>query len=260
MHQLLENIIAPYFEAKKRELSLPSSQVSIWKIDCWSVHRSKEFLAWMKKHHDNMTIIFCLTKLSIECSAHRDIVDEAVGQIQAGKAAHEIQLNTKVGVLRDRSVGWVVQAIHDIEDPTTITRAFKMCRVGDFNLSQASLTSAEALAALRHLPTENLTLYAALTQTSADTDSVTPAGDENLFRDVDVYGDCDLPLDVVAQYITSGGSSVPDLFSVGEDGSLARGDDAEKLDPEGETPAVLGRVQRKKIAVKCYQAPIWDDH
>jgi hypothetical protein len=139
MHQLVDDIIAPYFDAKKRELGLPSSQVSIWKIDCWSVHRSKEFLAWMKKHHDNITILFVpggctrvwqpldvgiqhLLKLSIKRSAHRDIVDEAVGQIKAGKAAYEIRLNTKVGVLHDRSVGWVVQAIDDIDNPTTITR------------------------------------------------------------------------------------------------------------------------------------------
>jgi hypothetical protein len=91
----------------------------------------------MKKHHDNITILFVpggctgvwqpldvgiqrLLKLSIKRSAHCDIVDEAVGQIKAGKAAHEIRLNTKVGVLRDRSVGWVVQAIDDIDDPTSI--------------------------------------------------------------------------------------------------------------------------------------------
>jgi hypothetical protein len=112
MHQLVDDIIAPYFDAKKRELRLPSLQVSIWKIDCWSMHRSKEFLTWMKKHHDNITILFIpggctgvwqrldvgiqrLLKLSIKHLAHRDIVDEAVGQIKAGKAAHEIRLNTK---------------------------------------------------------------------------------------------------------------------------------------------------------------------
>lgn len=48
MHDLVDDSIAPYFEAQKVELNLPSSQVSIWKIDCWSVHKSKIFLAWMK--------------------------------------------------------------------------------------------------------------------------------------------------------------------------------------------------------------------
>ncbi|KAJ7101748.1 hypothetical protein C8R44DRAFT_582586, partial [Mycena epipterygia] len=58
MHQLVDDIIAPYFEATKIELKLPASQVSIWKIDCWSVHKSKEFLAWMKLHHPNIIVIF----------------------------------------------------------------------------------------------------------------------------------------------------------------------------------------------------------
>jgi hypothetical protein len=63
-----------------------------------------------------------LLKLSVKRSAHRDIVDEALGQIQAGKPASEIKLNTTIGVLRDRSVGWIVQAVHDINDPAIIQK------------------------------------------------------------------------------------------------------------------------------------------
>jgi hypothetical protein len=139
MHQLVDEIIAPYFEAKKKELDLPSTQISIWKIDCWSVHKSKEFLAWMKENHENIVVLFVpggctgvwqpldvgiqrLMKLSIKRAAHRDIVDEAAGQIQAGLPPHEIKLNTTLPVLRDRSVGWIVQAIHDINDPAIITK------------------------------------------------------------------------------------------------------------------------------------------
>ncbi|KAJ7362495.1 hypothetical protein DFH08DRAFT_639504, partial [Mycena albidolilacea] len=58
MHLLVDDIIAPYFEATKLELGLPSSQISIWKIDCWSVHKSKEFLAWMKKNHPTIIVLF----------------------------------------------------------------------------------------------------------------------------------------------------------------------------------------------------------
>ncbi|KAJ7300525.1 hypothetical protein DFH08DRAFT_979579 [Mycena albidolilacea] len=93
-------------------------------------------------------------KLSVKRSAHRDIVDEALNQIQTGKPASEIKLNTTIGVLRDRSVGWIVQAIHDIKNPVTIQKAFEMCRIG---------TSPEALARLRHLREDNPELYAELT-------------------------------------------------------------------------------------------------
>ncbi|KAJ7038755.1 hypothetical protein C8F04DRAFT_1255677 [Mycena alexandri] len=106
MHVLVDDIIAPYFESTKVELGLPKSQVSIWLIDCWSVHKSKDFLAWMKKHHKNIIVLFVpggctgvwqpldvgiqrLLKLSVKCSAHCDIVEEALAQIAAGKVAHE---------------------------------------------------------------------------------------------------------------------------------------------------------------------------
>jgi hypothetical protein len=152
MRQLVNGIIAPYFEAAKKKLNLRPSQVSIWKIDCWSVHKSREFLDWMKKHHPNIVILFVpggctgvwqpldvgvqrLLKLSIKRSAHRDVVEEALQQIRAGKPPHEIKLDTTVGTLRDRSVGWVVQAIHDLDDVATITRVgsftFNFC--GIFN-------------------------------------------------------------------------------------------------------------------------------
>ncbi|KAJ7304728.1 hypothetical protein DFH08DRAFT_639352, partial [Mycena albidolilacea] len=58
MHLLVNLIIAPYFEAKKKELGLPPSQFSIWIIDCWSVHKSREFLDWMKVNHPTIIVLF----------------------------------------------------------------------------------------------------------------------------------------------------------------------------------------------------------
>ncbi|KAJ7020183.1 hypothetical protein C8F04DRAFT_890291, partial [Mycena alexandri] len=58
MHGLVDGVIAPYFEATKVELGLSSSQFSIWKIDCWSLHKSKEFMLWMKTHHPNIIVLF----------------------------------------------------------------------------------------------------------------------------------------------------------------------------------------------------------
>ncbi|KAJ7128792.1 hypothetical protein C8R43DRAFT_897066, partial [Mycena crocata] len=58
MHLLVDDIITPYFESAKKALGLPPSQSSIWKIDCWSVHKSKLFLKWMKDNHPNIIISF----------------------------------------------------------------------------------------------------------------------------------------------------------------------------------------------------------
>ncbi|KAE9391638.1 hypothetical protein BT96DRAFT_742201, partial [Gymnopus androsaceus JB14] len=60
MKSLVNKVIAPYFDSKKAELGIrkPEDQSSIWKIDCWSIHKSKEFLAWMKATHPNIIVIF----------------------------------------------------------------------------------------------------------------------------------------------------------------------------------------------------------
>ncbi|KAJ6464630.1 hypothetical protein C8R47DRAFT_69088 [Mycena vitilis] len=230
MHWLVNDIIAPYFDARKKELGLKPSQMSIWKIDCWSVHKSK-----------------------------------------SDKAPQEIRLDTTVGTLRDRSVGWIVQAIQDLSDPETVTHAFEMCRVGDWNLSQASLTSPEALAGLRALRTSNPALHASLTQT-AETDGFTmvddfdladggDAGSDDPYANVDVYDDCDIPLDIVAAHLSSRGSSVAANFVVDADGGIARSGDAEASDGEVEAEAVpLGRGQRKKTVSRRFQGPAWEEH
>jgi hypothetical protein len=61
-----------------------------------------------------------LNAISIKHSAHRDIVEEALRQIKAGKAALDIKLDTTVGTLCNQSVGWVAQTINDLNDPSVI--------------------------------------------------------------------------------------------------------------------------------------------
>ncbi len=58
MCAFVNNILAPYFERTKRELLLPPQQNSLWQIDVWSVHRSKEFRRWMHTNHPNIIVDF----------------------------------------------------------------------------------------------------------------------------------------------------------------------------------------------------------
>jgi hypothetical protein len=58
MQLLVNDIIAPYFDWKKEELELLSTQCSLWMIDCWSVHKSEEFCTWMKTVHPTIIISF----------------------------------------------------------------------------------------------------------------------------------------------------------------------------------------------------------
>lgn len=141
MQDLVNDIIAPYFETAKEELGLPPAQSSIWKIDCWSVHKSREFMDLMRKYHKNIIVIFvhggctgvwppldigiqCVMKPGMKRSAHREIVKEVSDQIAAGQ---ELRLDTTLPTLRDRSVGWVVNAIHDISDKELIKKVCSEC-------------------------------------------------------------------------------------------------------------------------------------
>ncbi|KIY48159.1 hypothetical protein FISHEDRAFT_11070, partial [Fistulina hepatica ATCC 64428] len=58
MKQLVNDIIAPYFDRQKRELGLPLDQKAIWRIDCWTVHKSPVFRSWLQQEHPNIFIIF----------------------------------------------------------------------------------------------------------------------------------------------------------------------------------------------------------
>ena len=58
IQSLVNDIIAPYFNRKKEELGLPSKQCSLWMIDCWLVHKSKEFCDWIKKTHPTIIISY----------------------------------------------------------------------------------------------------------------------------------------------------------------------------------------------------------
>ncbi|KIY48975.1 hypothetical protein FISHEDRAFT_42295, partial [Fistulina hepatica ATCC 64428] len=58
MKQLVDDIIAPYFTRRKHELGLPPDQKSIWRIDCWSVHKSPAFHTWLRTMHPNIFLVF----------------------------------------------------------------------------------------------------------------------------------------------------------------------------------------------------------
>jgi len=56
--QWIEDIVVPYTREIKKRLGLPERQRSALFIDCWSVHRGEEFRSYMKKHHQNIRILF----------------------------------------------------------------------------------------------------------------------------------------------------------------------------------------------------------
>jgi hypothetical protein len=148
MKTLVTDIIAPYFNKKKAELNLPATQCSLWKIDCWSVHRSEEFRSWLKRHHP--TILLCFVpanctglfqpldvgiqrpmKQCMKRSSHKDVVEEASALLNRGgsKEAADptvLKLDTTVGTLRNRCIGWMVDAYHGCNKKDLILKVESM--------------------------------------------------------------------------------------------------------------------------------------
>jgi hypothetical protein len=56
--QLTNLIIAPYIKKKVAELRLPEDQKALWLIDCWPVHISEAYRAWMKEAHPNIIVLY----------------------------------------------------------------------------------------------------------------------------------------------------------------------------------------------------------
>jgi hypothetical protein len=144
MLKLVDDIIAPYFERKKAELGLEQSQCSLWKIDCWSVQRSREFLEAMKKKHPTIIILFipggCTgifqpldvgiqrpLKQSMKRSSHKDVVDEASALLKPKEGETTVnpallKLDTTKPTLRNRCIGWMVDAFHAINNKELILK------------------------------------------------------------------------------------------------------------------------------------------
>ena len=130
MESYVTEILGPYFELHRQQLGQPN-KLCISQIDCWSVHKSLEFRTWMQKYYPwirihyvpaNCTGLFqpCdvgiqhILKLAIRRSALKDIVDHTVQQLNSGVQPSQVVFEKKLPVVRNRSVGWLVNGYEAI--------------------------------------------------------------------------------------------------------------------------------------------------
>ena len=117
MKTFVNEILAPYFECVKREKGLLVTQKSLWMIDVWSVHRSKEFRTWMRVSHPNILLDYvpggCTSilqpcdvgiqrpfKLSVKRSYQEDIVTAMLNQLDCEEASESVvKIDTRLPVL-----------------------------------------------------------------------------------------------------------------------------------------------------------------
>lgn len=135
-----------------------------------------------------------------------------------------------------------------------------MCRIGDFNASQASLTSADALMALRNLPKSNPTLYKQFTGEMDDT-AMTEPEEPAFFENEVIDDDSDIPMDVILSHIMDEG--VGHGFEANDEGGIERIGVAEEVEAEIAVvapPLILGRGKRTKTTSTRYSTLAWEQH
>jgi len=144
MRHFVDTLLAPHFKQVKLQEKLPPSQCSLWLIDCWSVHRSAEFLVWMAEHHPTIIILFVpagltglfqpcdvgfqrLFKHSLKLSSHHDIVQEVLGQLRDGTAVKDVKIDTTLKVLRNRTVQWLWTAFNSLGKVDIVKKVNNIC-------------------------------------------------------------------------------------------------------------------------------------
>lgn len=141
MRHFVDGILAPYLDEEKKRLGRPPTQCSLWQIDVWAVHRSREFILWLYNNHPTILLDFvpggCTGvhqpcdlgiqrpyKLSIKRSYHEDVVNSMLQQIDAHENGEPEILNfdEHLGALRDSSVRWLWNAYNTVNEPKLVKK------------------------------------------------------------------------------------------------------------------------------------------
>lgn len=141
--QFVRCILVPYFEHVVKEMGLPQSQKMIWLLDCWSVHKSEAFLTWMKKEYPSICVLFipanCTSKLQpadvvlqrpIKCGFTRCYKQwsSTCIQQQLENNVSDVQLDLKIGTLREELCTWLLQTWKEVGSRTSmIVKGWDKC-------------------------------------------------------------------------------------------------------------------------------------
>jgi hypothetical protein len=136
MKTFVIHILNPYFSATRIELGLSPDHKALWQIDVWSVHRSKEFRAWMKKNYENIIVDFvpggCTGvaqpcdvgiqrpfKQSLKRSYHEAVVNEVLECMAKNKP---VAIDKGIKKIRDRAPTWLWNAYKTINNPELVKK------------------------------------------------------------------------------------------------------------------------------------------
>ena len=138
MKSYVSNVLSVYFN-EQRALLKRKDQVCLWTIDCWSVHRSQEFRDWMWNNYPWILVRYVpggctgaiqpcdvliqrILKHAMKKTALSHIVKETVAYLDNDEDPATILLTKTIGVLRNRSVEWLVNGFNAINKPEIVKK------------------------------------------------------------------------------------------------------------------------------------------
>ncbi|TFK78105.1 hypothetical protein K466DRAFT_462617, partial [Polyporus arcularius HHB13444] len=123
--------LRPYYSRMRVKNDLDEKSYGLLLIDVWPVHIAKsdieDFLPWIRRTHPEIIIIFVLGgctgiaqpadvglqrlfKHHVKRSATDFVVTRAMQELAAGVKPEDIKLPTKLPVLRNASIAWLLDA------------------------------------------------------------------------------------------------------------------------------------------------------
>jgi hypothetical protein len=192
----VERILQPYRVQQTEILQMDKETKLIWLIDCWSVHKSKELISWVKEKHPEILLIFVLANCTSVLQpadvilqrpfkhAFRKQYDmytsESIDSQLATNAAKDVRVDTKMSTLKPLLCNWLFLSWQHINKPQMIKVGWSLC-----GLLQAFQQPFQV-----HAMDENM-------KTPLFLDEPTAIEDEHIEKEDEV--DTDLSIEVVMQ-------------------------------------------------------------
>ena len=141
--EFVETILQPYRKQVIDRLNMHKDSNLIWLLDCWSVHKSKEFIAWMKEKHPNILLIF----VPANCTSIYQPADvilqrpfkhgfrkafdiytiAMIDKQLEEKEAKDVKLDFRMSSLKPLLCSWLFEAWHHVNKPAMIRRGWAQC-------------------------------------------------------------------------------------------------------------------------------------
>lgn len=166
----IAEILLAHWERIIRVHNLSLDSKMILYLDCWTIHRSKEFCEWIAATYLFIILLFVpanctgifqpcdvglqrLFKQSVKQSASQFFVKHVQDERLKGIAPGKIRFPIKLGQLRDQTPTWCTTGVdflnsiskNDGDNSSIGASAWRNCRAGPWNLSYDCITSTAAI-------------------------------------------------------------------------------------------------------------------